>query len=215
MRETLHPQPIVANDLSEDEFLAWYGPTESMSLAEIADLFNAAGVRWWVAGGLAAEVFGEVGREHKDVDVALAAADLPKLREHLPPDLRLWEAHSGSLTPLFPGNEVYAECGQLWVRREATSPWLFEILLSAVDGDDWVFKRDHSIRMPLDEAIFRRDGVPYLAPQAVLLHKARLARDVDERDWEACLPRLDPAARAWLAAALEKHLPDHPWRARL
>jgi hypothetical protein len=53
---------------------------------------------------------------------------------------------------------------------------------------------------------------PIARPEIVLLSKARLVRDQDERDFVAALPLLDDASRArlldWLPA-------DHFWRARL
>jgi hypothetical protein len=56
------------------------------------------------------------------------------------------------------------------------------------------------------------DGVPYLAPEVVLLFKARNARNKDEADLYTVLPELDDARLRWLDGALALVDPDHPWR---
>ncbi len=44
-------------------------------------------------------------------------------------------------------------------------------------------------------------GIPCLAPEAVLLFKAKHRRDKDEADFARALPKLDAAQRRWLAAS--------------
>ncbi|ADD44700.1 nucleotidyltransferase domain-containing protein [Stackebrandtia nassauensis] len=213
MTETEAPRTN-ANDLPEAELIAWYGPWEPLTLNEIRAVFDGTPVRWWVAGGRVIDAVTGTAREHGDVDVAIAREDLDIVRERVP-DWQLWHAHSGSLQPLFPGDPLMEGREGLWVRRDATQPWILDLLLSPTDGVDWIFKRDHSIRLPLSEAVIRIDDMPYLAPQCVLLYKARHMRDKDRRDFDVTLPHLDTAARAWLATALDKHLPGHEWRQRL
>ena len=205
------PTRRVANDLTEAEFIAWYGPWNPMSIPEIVELMSSSPVRWWIAGGWAIELETGISRDHDDVDLAINADDLAAFRTTVP-DLHLWEAHSGSLTPLLPGNELQEGREQLWARAGATEPWRLDLLLSPVDGQEWVFKRDHSIRMPLDQALrTTADGVSYLAPHIVLLYKARLLRDKDRADFAVAVPRLDADERAWLTDALTRHLGDHEW----
>jgi hypothetical protein len=66
----------------------------------------------------------------------------------------------------------------------------------AAAGDRWVFRRDGRIGGPL-AAFGRRDadGVPYVAPEAQLLFKAKNRLPKDEADFAAALPRMDKAAR--------------------
>lgn len=128
----------------------------------------------------------------------------------------VWEAHRGSLRPLLPGDDLRPGREQLWVRRNSSSPWVLDVLLTPTDGDQWLYKRDHGIRRPLDEAGFPgADGVSYLAPEIVLLYKAKLARPKDRDDFAAMLPRLDDAARSWLVQALQLAQPGHAWLAAL
>lgn len=44
---------------------------------------------------------------------------------------------------------------------------------------------------------------------------AKAAREKDEADLAAVLPRLDGDRRAWLAAALDRAHPGHPWADRV
>ncbi|HEX5939969.1 MAG TPA: hypothetical protein VFZ12_06380, partial [Dehalococcoidia bacterium] len=55
------------------------------------------------------------------------------------------------------------------------------------------------------------DGIPYLRPEICLLFKAKAVRDKDRADFEAALPRMSHAQRAWLHTALERVHPDHDW----
>jgi hypothetical protein len=68
------------------------------------------------------------------------------------------------------------------------------------DGDTWICRRDHSIRLPYERVIeMTSDGVPFMAPEIVLLFKAKHARPKDEADFAGTLDALGPAQRAWLA----------------
>ena len=55
-------------------------------------------------------------------------------------------------------------------------------------------------------------GIPYLAPEIVLLFKAKHAdRDKDAADFARALPLLDDQRRQWLADALRVVHPGHDW----
>lgn len=91
-----------------------------------------------------------------------------------------------------------------------------EFLLNERDGADWVYRRDPAVRRPLARVL--RDalsGVCVLAPEVVLLYKSKAPRATDELDFRAALPLLDTEARHWLAGALLRADPKHPWAALL
>jgi hypothetical protein len=137
-----------AGRMSEDEFLGRYGPWEAMTPAEVAAELAGCGVPWWVAGGRAARV-GAAARRHDDTDAAVLAGDVDAIRAAMA-GWHLWENIDGALRPLLPGVPVRAECGQLWVRRDARSPWRMEFLIDRVStGTEWVFKRDDPARQRL------------------------------------------------------------------
>ena len=182
---------------------------------ELRMLFDGAPFKWWVAGGWALTAAGAPAREHEDVDIAILARDLASAREWLA-GYHLWEASSGSLRPLRAHDTLTDGCEQLWLRRDAMSPWLVDILLSPADGEEWLFKRNYKIRRPLSEiGRVGMDGVTYLRPEIVLLFKARLLREKDEADFSAVAPSFDAEARRWLEAGLAITHPGHHWLARL
>jgi hypothetical protein len=81
-------------------------------------------------------------------------------------------------------------------------------------GWAWICRQDASIRFPYDEIIQRtHDGIPYLTPELVLLFKAKHARQKDQADFDATLPRLTAAQRRTLGEFLTRVHPGHRWSA--
>jgi hypothetical protein len=80
----------------------------------------------------------------------------------------------------------------------------------------WVCRRDESISLPYNQ-IIRHDqaGIPYLAPQYVLLFKAKQDRAKDRADLAGALPLLTPEERGWLAAMVARVHPGHEWLGQL
>lgn len=76
----------------------------------------------------------------------------------------------------------------------------------------WVYKRDPAITAPRQQFIRQTlNGIPYLAPAAVLLFNAKHRRRKDERDFGAALPKLEAAERADLRHWLTLAHPMHDW----
>ena len=205
--------PVPAPD--EGWFQDLYGPWRPWRPREVLERFASAPFPWWVAGGWAAEAAGASPRPHEDTDLVVLRRDVPALRHWLA-DHHLWEAHDGSLRPLRPGAPLSPGREQIWVRRNAASPWVVDVLLTPADGDMWVCKRDERIRLPLERVGWvASDGVPYLAPEVVLLFKAKGRRPKDDADFGSLVPRLGDDARRWLLDALAAVHPGHPWLAAL
>lgn len=210
---------MTVNSLRKDEFERLYGPWAGLTPADVAALFDGYPGVWWVAGGWALEAFTGVSREHEDTDASVLRSDLALLRRHLAGRLDVWTAAGGALRPLLPGDapdgaadDVLPQgCGQVWTRRAATEPWELDILLAPGSAQEWVYKRDLSLRMPMADALWERDGISYLQPEIQLLYKAKGLRAKDQVDFDNTLPHLDGRRRAWLSAALERTLPGHPW----
>jgi hypothetical protein len=191
-----------------------YGPWDGLTPRAAADLFAGAPFRWWICGGWSLDDPASPARIHEDTDVSVLARDLDQVREWLA-DWHVWEAHGG-LTPLLPGEEPRPGREQWWVRRDAWSPWVLDVLHSRSDGDDWLYKRDERVRRPLAEVVRGgADGVPYAAPEVTLLHKAPHSRDKDVADLERVWPTLDVAARTWLRESVALAHPDSAWVGRL
>lgn len=212
--EPVLPVPLPPPELTELEFVRYYGPWSPLAPTALLRLFDGAPFAWWVVGGWSLEADPrEPRRRHEDIDVAVRADQADEVRGWLR-GFHLWQTYPG-LRPVLPGEPLPAGLDQMFVRRDAWSPWLMDLLLSPVDGSDWVFKRDHRVRRPLADVVRRGpDGVPYQVPEVGLLFKAKRARDKDEADLADCWPRLDADARRWLREALVLTAPGHPWSAR-
>jgi hypothetical protein len=95
---------------------------------------------------------------------------------------------------------------------------MLQLMLLDTQCDQWVFKRDRSIRGRLSD-IGRRtpSGVPYLAPEVQLLYKAKTQTlEKDNADFQVALPMMDPQACTWLLRHLERRFPEGPgWIERL
>ncbi|MEU6627081.1 hypothetical protein ABZ905_02175 [Streptomyces parvus] len=176
-----------------------------------------AGVRapWCVAAGWALDLFrGRQTRTHGDIEIAVPAGRFPEVRRRFPGYAfdaagsgRIWE----DAAP-----DVLAAVHQTWVRDPATGDYLLDVFREPHDGDTWICRRDGSIRRPYDEIIHHtRDGIPYLAPELVLLFKAKHARPKDQADFDATLPYLSAEQRTSLARLLDRVHPGHPWSAGL
>jgi Aminoglycoside-2''-adenylyltransferase len=194
-----------------DELDNWHPP----SLAGLGELLRDAPFPWWIAGGWAIDLFvARPTRAHHDLDVELLRRDQRRLRGWLRDwDLRV--AVAGELRPWKPGEWLEEEVF-LWARPRPDAPWALELILAETDRDRWVYRRNRDITVPL--AGFGRhseDGLPYLDPEVQLLAKAKDVRPKDEADFEAALPRLDAGQRAWLADAISRTHPGHPWLRRL
>ena len=199
------------HDASDEQVDAIFGRFEASTPQDVAALLRDAGATWWIAGGHALEAAGRPARRHGDLDVAVLRRDLDAVVAHLV-DLHAWEPQGLVLRLQVPGEPVPEGCHQLWMRRDAASPWLFELLSTPADGGDWQFRRDPRVRRPLSDVGVVVEGVPYLRPEVVLLHKAPLDRAKDREDFAATLPHLGAAAASWLDGALALVAPDHPWR---
>ena len=82
--------------------------------------------------------------------------------------------------------------------------------------DVWRYRREPAIIRDASRMSLRtNEGVPYLAPELVLLFKSKrdsgTVRAKDQADFEMASPMLDLERRAWLRRALTATNPDHPW----
>jgi Aminoglycoside-2''-adenylyltransferase len=201
---------------AEDQFLALYGPWDPLSPAELARELASFGRPWWVIGGWAIEAVTGFRREHEDTDISILARDVPALVSHVSGRWHVWNNVGGVLHTL--GDkwiDVDEPESQLWLRANASSPWVVDVPLTPDRDGLWTNKRLPEHVAPVEHVTWvAPDGIRYLNPEIVLLYKARLHRPKDDRDVEATLPVLSVAARTWLRDALARLFPDHPWLSR-
>jgi hypothetical protein len=185
---------------------------------QVVATLEGSGAPYWVCAGLGLDLF--VGREmraHHDADVAVLRRDQLAFRDHLRDwDLQIaigWQEDLRVVTEWRHGESVPDSEGAVWCRPSRSKPWMFELLLNENEEDWWCLKRNRSIRLPLDSIGGKRDGLPFLNPEIILLHKATSARyDAgDDRDFENTLPLLNETQRRWLARSIAVSHGQHPW----
>jgi hypothetical protein len=179
-------------------------------------IMSAVDAPWWIAGGWAIDLFvGTQTRAHKDLDLGVRRADAARIIATLPA-WEFFEVKDGVLSRLALGTKPRAVVNSLWGRRVGEPHWSLELVLDDSDGEDWIFRREPSIRRPF-EAVLRAtpDATRYLAPEIQLLYKARDLRAEDRSDFEHAAPRLESVAVGWLRDCLARLYPQHPWLAAL
>lgn len=196
--------------------MTWSGPPNSFEpILRVAALFAGFPRPWYVAGGWALDLFlGRVTRDHADAEVTILRSDQTALREYL----RGWSFEkvvpgSPSRPEPWPASEpLELPVHEIHAHRSAGEPSEVEILLNESEGPEWRFRRNFEVAMPLsrmDRTGF--GGVPVLAPEIVLLYKAKNPRPRDIHDFRETVPALDADACRWLSSALEACHPGHPW----
>jgi hypothetical protein len=182
---------------------------------EVAQILTGIAAPWCVAAGWALDLYrGRQTREHGDIEIAIPAASFAEVRGRFPGYVfdavgsgRIWE----NAAP-----DVLAAVHQTWLRDPATGNYLVDVFREPHDGDTWICRRDETIRRPYGDIIrHTQDGIPYLAPELVLLFKAKAVRRKDQTDFDATVPHLTAAQRATLAELLARVHPGHPWLADL
>ena len=183
-------------------------------MERLAELLQPIGIRWWIAGGHAIElIVGRTLRAHGDIDAVVLRADQEALRGALD-DRDPHIGVDGRLEPWESGRWLDAPLQDIWCRDRANGAWRFQVMLVDTEGGDWMFKRDRSIRRPVEEiGLVAPSGVPYLRPEIQLLYHARPEiESKHELDFVAAWALMDGAACRWLLGVLPRRLAaGHPW----
>jgi hypothetical protein len=180
---------------------------EALEPADVAEMLEGFDRPWWIAGGWALDLrLGRRLREHADVDVMILRRDQAELFRFLDRwDLCYATAHQ-TLQP-WNGEPLELPIHVVWARRPGSDSWTCEFLLDEADGDTWRYRRNRTVELPL-----ARLGDRVLAPEVVMLYKAKDPGPKEHADFVRVVGALDADARSWLRAALPQ---GHPWRERL
>jgi Aminoglycoside-2''-adenylyltransferase len=199
---------------------AGFGPVQA-----VGSLLSGLTVPWWITGGWAIDLaVGHVTRDHADVNVmmlerdehalrGLTGVDIQLIADDQPPGpwpagYRLTALPAPGPKPPVTGPGRHAN-NRLLARGEAL-PLPAEVIPASAVGAVWVYKKgSHVFIRQLADITRNWEGIPFLAPEVVLLIKARpgLDRpgtDNDQRDFEAALPVLNAQQRSWLMDAIER-----------
>jgi len=185
-----------------------------LSYREAVGRLQKYGARAWVAGGWALDLFhGRQTREHVDTDVVICRPDQGLLFAAFQ-EWEIYRTHAPGLARWTGGNYLKTT-PNVWLRRDQDSPWSLEVLFLDIEGEEWIYRRNASIRGRIrDIGLVTADGIPYLRPEVQLLYKGGSSniREKDTRDLLNILPILPEAARSWLARSLRVQFPQgHEW----
>lgn len=184
--------------------------------ADIAPLFATWDRPWGFAGGWSIDLaLDTVTRDHEDVDVAVLRGDADAIHELLS-GWELFTAHDGELTRWLVDQPLPSERHAVWCRRGAYHDFEFELLFNDHTDTEWLFRRDHTVRRPLESTFGTTpSGQPILAPAIVLAFKAKSTRERDKSDFDVYRTHLPGVDRDWLLRTLARVHPHHAWIDRL
>ncbi len=161
-------------------------------ITEVSEIFKKTGKPFWLAGGYSLDLFlGRITRAHEHLDFVVKRED------------QLWQK----------GHFYELPVHNIWCRKNETSAWDLEILFSEFEGDEWVYRRNNSIRGPMSSfSWITGGGLVVLAPEIQLLYKSRSKRPKDFQDLHNCLPKLTAQKKKTLKEwiKLDSGI-DHPW----
>ena len=202
------------NGLLPDTSQWWIGYYAFSPVESVTDELRDAPFEWYISGGWALDLFlGKVERVHHDVDVIVPRRSQLDLQKHLTE--RGWKF----VTPFEKRHEIWPPHMRLELPRHQVHAYrgeqFIDFLLTDME-DVWRYRREPQVLRSMEKMSLRSaDGIPYLAPELVLLFKSKNtgshARLKDQSDFEKSFPHLEPERRAWLYWALVATSPDHPW----
>ena len=209
-------------------------------LLQTKELLSAAPFDWAVCGGYAIDLFlGRVTRVHGDIDLCAFEKDRPAIQRFMlekgwnvyefrgmgkvrPLELSSVSDAGRNLMCFLPGCDLvqFYPCedeGLLYHQffpKGMTELNYLEFLFSPTHDDALIFSQSPAIRRELDKAILHRDGIPCLAPEIALLHKAREPeRPESAADFQAAFPFMDAEQKRWVLDSICCLHPDgHPWQ---
>ncbi len=185
----------------------------STDLQAIFELMSRFPALWWVCGGWALDLYlNRITRPHKDIDITI----LRPAQVHLHDYLTGWTldvAANGTLEPWQPDNYIELPRHIIWCQNLDHKPDFLEILLNEGDEQYFYFRRNQAIRRERAKAFSQSThGLPFLAPEIVLLYKSKTPDDDDTMlDFTNTLPHLNHEQRDWLCGALRQQYDLHPW----
>ncbi|MEA3438646.1 MAG: amino acid transporter [Chloroflexota bacterium] len=187
---------------------------DPISTEEAKIIFGAMAIPWWIAGGVALDLYiGQATRVHGDLDVLILREDQLVFQQFMSD----WDLHKTSQPGLKPwpvGEYLEIGVNQVWCRKTPESKWCLEVMFMDTIEDEWVYRRANGIKGSVtDMGWMTSDEIPCLLPEIQLLYKARLKPAVkDSIDFETILPYLSETQKHWLQSALKIQYPNgHPW----
>lgn len=193
-----------------------------------------------VCGGYAVDLFlNKKTRVHYDLDISVWQKDRNTLIRcmqakgwtvyeacgndlvHLISDVEEQKLQKCNLFCTYPGNVFFktkpTEEPGIFVceieHQEQTELNFIEFLFDQTNSNDFLYARNPEIKRKLSQAILQRGGVPYLAPELILLYKSNSPeREGYQQDYDAVLALMTEEQKHWFTLALKKMYPQgHIW----
>ena len=185
---------------------------QPLTIDEVQERFAQVAVPWWIAGGHAIDLFvGWVTRSHADIDIEMFRKDREILFDVFPG----WDLHTvshGGLVAWRRGTTIAPHVFGVWGRPSPGGPWAIEVMLADGDETTWRFRRDPDISVSGEQLIRSSPpGIPYCTPEVQMLYKSKMARPKDDIDMARVLHLMSESQRQWLADAISRSDPNHPW----
>lgn len=170
---------------------------------------------WAVCGGWAIDLFvGHQTRPHKDVDIAVFRHDQLAIQEFLVErNWHLKKIVDKELINWESDDYLNLPAHNIWCNHADYPPNYLEILFSDVVDGYFCFRKDFSIKRPIDKTFIQSlSGISILAPEIVLLYKSRNLDNPDyQHDFAISKTHLRPDQLTWLKNALQQFHGEHPW----
>lgn len=173
-----------------------------LSITEIQSIFSIIPIQWWIAGGWALDIYlQKITRAHEDIDIVILRPDHLILQRHLGRDWEMFIAFKGQLIPWNKNQLLDSHYDNIWVKKKDESTWAFQVMLLDTEEKDWIYKRNNTIRKPIEDiGLESFSGIPFLKPEIQLLYKggSSVIREKDVLDLENIIPKLSASNRDWL-----------------
>ena len=201
------------------------------------------GFTYAICGGFALDLFANTDmRVHSDIDVCVFEQDKDSIYEYMKNDgWSVYEFHGSGIVRLINGIEnlersrrnlmcVKDDCELVeffpcdkgsdyflheFGKDKGISKFNYvEFLFNKVKDNYFVFDNNDKTIRDMSEAILWRDNIPFLAPELVLLYKAReFERKWFHFDYENTIAEMDDERTTWFYNGLDTLYPDgHVWR---
>ena len=212
-------------------------------LTQATDFLRPAPFTWAVCGGYALDLFhGRSLRSHGDVDICTMepdrAAILPFMLQQgwcvyefrgqgkvRPLDITSTSEKGRNLMCFTPDCQLvrFYPCedeGLLYHEflHDDAAPFNYiEFLFNQTSGTHYMFDASKAVERELSHAILKRNGIPYLAPELVLLYKASNPNEEKHKfDFLQTYPLLTQEQQSWFTQSLATIYPNgHPWQNHL
>ena len=204
------------------------------------DVLQNANIKWAVCGGFALDLFLDKEiRNHSDIDICVFEKDRDVILKYmLQNNWNVYEFRGGGkVRPLDitlsseVGRNLMCTKGKcdivkfypceveklLWYEFFHTGIKklnYLEFLFNTSNEEYFIFNKEQGIQRELSKAILFNNGIPFLAPEIVLLYKSDRSENIEYHyDFEQTYPHMNNEQKEWFNQNLDVLYPNgHIWK---